>query len=1164
MEQIDHSSDEPEILVHLKKLSPSSVYFLAPKEFFLEGFEEYRRGTLQQFTWHLEKRLLKGSLFGMRRCAVALSMKKGTLHYSCNCPNWNSVRHCRHVICTLLTIFNLLNPKLFQIADQIPARRELLKATLLGTGGIQTKTEAKSLQKKAAPEYELVVDIKQDYPSIYIRKDGMSIDSPSEVPAGLSPFIFHYFTDDSLQNRFYGYLCRHGNKYPIFIETETEKIEVSWEPLLKYRGRTELNISGDQMEVHALSLREKAVCEKGHRFWNFVADFETGTLGQVSETAGWAVYNFIDDLFRTPEAGFDDSDNVDDEESPQMDREWIVRNRHFRIPLSFYQSLQFNIPIENLKETLERLVLKVEGAVVSPVQSKHAYRLTIDPGEGGLSTLRAECWLGSSSGMTTATAFSFFSAIKDRALPMPLRAQKRQALFCRTFLRILSLKSKIAVSRAIRESLSNGDFTSYALKQVARELLKKYYAAFSRVDVRLRVSQAGWFIVSNDKQIEASLYQIPFELFGQKIFKEMPHYHEMSLPTKTLYEQLPRLHENLKTAGIDLYYDGKPITTAKWDFSFDARREKGIDWFEIRPEIKCDGAEIDKEVWQNLIRRNGMVEKEGLIQIVDIKTQKILESLSLIVKKSESGKNERKEIVQVPKLQILDWILLRRQGVRVRLSEEDEALMNRLTRFDKVEKIRVPRNLKATLRAYQKEGLDWLAFLYGARLGACLADDMGLGKTIQAISLLAVLKENILETTVQNINTPHLIVVPPSLLFNWEHEIKTFYPELKVYSYTGKDRKTDFNGFDVVLTTYALARIDIQKLKEILFHVVIFDEAQAVKNIYANTTGAVRQIRSVFKLVMTGTPLENHLGEYYSLIDLSLPGLLGEYDDFISQVKSEDDPMRQVLISRTRPFVLRRIKETILDDLPPKTETDIYLDLTPYQKRLYQQTVAMIKTRIDDAYRNKTGSQARIIALTAIMKLRQLCVSPLLVIPADSNAGSTLSPKILFLIDQLHELLSEGHSALIFSQFTKGLDLLEKDLGRNGISFSRLDGSTPTKKRKELVKKFQGEEIPAIFLLSLKAGGQGLNLTKASYVFHLDPWWNPAVEDQASDRTHRIGQKNKVTITRILMRHTIEEKMMLLKKKKLALYDAVMGGDEGKTGKAYAISKSDFDFLLQK
>jgi SNF2 family DNA or RNA helicase len=405
---------------------------------------------------------------------------------------------------------------------------------------------------------------------------------------------------------------------------------------------------------------------------------------------------------------------------------------------------------------------------------------------------------------------------------------------------------------------------------------------------------------------------------------------------------------------------------------------------------------------------------------------------------------------------------------------------------------------------------------------------------------------------------PHLVVLPPSLLFNWESEIKRFCPDLKIFFYTGKERTASFDGFDVVLTTYGLVRRDIEKLKEIMFDVVIFDEAQAVKNLLADTTGAVRLLKAGFKLTMTGTPLENHVGEYYSIIDLAVPGLLGEYEKFKPLIKLEVSPALDLIIRRTRPFVLRRTKEMILKELPPKVETDIYLDLTDKQKALYKRTVDEVKSVVDRAYKTKTRAQAGIIALTAILKLRQICIAPRLV--ASSMRES--SPKAEFLIEKLKELIDEGHGALVFSQFTKFLDILEEDLRRHGIDFLRLDGSTQVKRRKKIVGDFQSCNGSPVFLLSLKAGGQRLNLTRASYVFHLDPWWNPAVENQASDRAHRIGQKRHVTVTRLLMRHTIEEKMMALKSRKLQIYKAVMEGSV--TGrKGVSITREDFDYLLR-
>jgi SNF2 family DNA or RNA helicase len=403
-------------------------------------------------------------------------------------------------------------------------------------------------------------------------------------------------------------------------------------------------------------------------------------------------------------------------------------------------------------------------------------------------------------------------------------------------------------------------------------------------------------------------------------------------------------------------------------------------------------------------------------------------------------------------------------------------------------------------------------------------------------------------------------VVPTSLLFNWEQELARFAPALKVRVYSGGsggERTLDAEDGEVVLITYGLVRRHIEALERTAFHVLVFDEAQAVKNIHADTTGAVRRLKGHFTVTMTGTPLENHLGEYFSVIDLSLPGLLGDYDEFKAELKRVQDGAMDRLLRRTRPFILRRTKAQILHDLPPKIESEVFLDLTDRQKALYRQTVAHIRSTIDEAYRTKTSAQAQIIALTAILKLRQICLSPRLLTKHEEEP----SPKLSFLMEKLPVLLDEGHSALVFSQFTGFLDLVQEACDRHAVPYHRLDGSTAATARKVRVKAFQSGEQPGVFLLSLKAGGQGLNLTKATYVFHLDPWWNPAVENQASDRAHRIGQQRTVTIVRLLMRHSIEEKMIALKQRKLELYEAVMRGTMRGAGQGL-LTRADFDFLL--
>jgi non-specific serine/threonine protein kinase len=1141
--------EENEILRALRSFPANRVYFLAPKDYILRGFDYYEQGHLKSFVWGKDGATLTAYVMGTRRYAVDISVLNGKPRFSCECPAWTPSSHCKHVICALLTAINILSPDLFLARRQNEGRRRLLQSELVGSRHVSDEEEP--LSKREEGPYEIVIGQGETGPSISIRRDGVTRRTVTNAPPELAGFItWSAYASRFLEGYLSQYLTRYLNRYPLVLKTDEGEVPVQWDPSLTLQAKTELDVAGDDVEIRAVSFINGAACRKVHRFWNFVADLETRRFGQIKDTAGWTLYREMESLISSAQ--------TTDDEDGGLDLGAQNNQGIFRVPVSRFQTFQWHLSKGSREDRLSDVLLKIQGVPARLFPAEHTYRLTVEPGEKEADRviLRTECRLGGSPGSPTAPVFRFFPYMEDhRGLPVPLRAQKRKAVIYPLFLKLLTTR-KPAVDKIIREGLAEGDFPKRSAKRDARGILKHFYSAATEADARIRLHDGRWHIVPDEISQEALLYRIPCELFGPGIFRGAEDHAAMSIPAADLHEKLPSLYAALKASGIELFYRNKPVRTSRWDFAFDARKVSGIDWFEVRPEITCDGVRIDERQWQEILHRGGVVEREDVIQILDSNSQEILKSIAVIYRTEGKGKGEKKEIVRVPRLRILDWVTLRKQGVRVQLPKEDEELIQRLTRFETIEKTPLPKKLRAKLRPYQRQGYDWLAFHYGNRFGACLADDMGLGKTVQAISLLGGIREGVVKHHGPRIRDPHLVVLPPSLLFNWENEIARFYPDLKIHFYTGKERSTVFHDCDVVITTYGLIRRDIETLKKIPFHVILFDEAQAVKNIYADTTGAVRQLQGYFKVVMTGTPLENHLGEYFSLIDLCLPGLLGEYDDFKTQTSLERSPVIDLLVRRTRPFVMRRTKEAILKELPPKTESDIYLELTPRQKALYQLTVEQVKGAIDSAYRNKTQAQAQIIALTAILKLRQLCVSPRLI----TREPGDHSPKIAFLVQQLQELMEEGHSALVFSQFTSFLDIVEEDLKCHSIPYLRLDGSTPTGKRKKLVEGFQEGETPAVFLLSLKAGGQGLNLTRASYVFHLDPWWNPAVENQASDRAHRIGQKNKVSIVRILMRHTIEEKMMALKSKKQALYKAVMEDAGG--GKAFKISKTDFDFLL--
>jgi len=1132
---------QKEILDFLLSYPAGQVYTLAPKQYVVRGFDYYRRGNLRELEWNEDFSVLTAKVRGTRFYSVDFSLNRSGLNHSCNCPAWSPYSNCKHVICSLFTLKNLLQPEVFRIHNQDEEYRTFLLKCLHNKPVTSIKKD-EAPQKEEIAGYSIVIEKTKHISDIYLQRDGEKISEINfKIPYELKHLVLRsYFTGYGKLRDFTQYLQKYGNKYPVIFKTKEGETSFTFDERGVYSCKTELDAHSDFVKISKVCLCNDKVIDKTIFSEDLVFDTGTKSFGIIKSKIGWMFWNdLLENFYEDPSMG----------EIPDFDL------LSFKMPVESFQNSFITYPSSE-GDKPEHLILKVGGIEVKPPKTDTAYRLTIASSGGDYFLIKAECILDSLKSSTSFLLFRYFSLLNKGVNPQ-LRANKRKVLLYKAFFDMLSADTKTKAEDIIKQALADNDFRKYKTKYAARTLLKDHLLIFLRDENDLIFHNAQWLSVYVDKKKQLLLYKIPYEIFGWTIFQDTPAYNQMIVNSKDFYEKLPLLYEKLKEEGIELFFDDKPVKTSQWEFAFDARRPSGIDWFEIKPEIRCNGELIDDTSFLDMLYRKGAIEKDGCIRIMDSNSKKILDIISTIYKTGGISEDRKKEIVKVPRLQILDWIMLRNSGVRVKLTPQDEELVERLMSFERIEPRPLPEYLKTKLRQYQKDGYSWLSFLYENRFGACLADDMGLGKTIQAISLLGGIKEKKIVYPSMEKGLPHLIVLPPSLLFNWENEIKRFYPGLKIIFYTGKERSTSFDGIDAVLTTYGLVRRDIDKLKDIQFDVIIFDEAQAIKNIYADTTGAVRQLKANFKLAMTGTPLENHVGEYYSIIDLTTPGLLGDFDRFKPLIKQDASPPLDMIIKRTRPFVLRRTKDKILRELPPKVETDIYLDLTEKQKALYKKTVEQVKSTIDTAYRTKTRAQAQIIALTALLKLRQLCVSPQLMAPEIKEP----SPKIDFLIESLKELLQGNHSALVFSQFTSFLDILQEDLKKHGIDFLRLDGSTQVKNRKKLIECFQTGNGPSIFLLSLKAGGQGLNLTKASYVFHLDPWWNPAVENQASDRAHRIGQKNKVTITRILMRHTIEEKMMYLKKKKLELYKAVME-DSLSSRRGLSITRSDFNFLL--
>lgn len=446
----------------------------------------------------------------------------------------------------------------------------------------------------------------------------------------------------------------------------------------------------------------------------------------------------------------------------------------------------------------------------------------------------------------------------------------------------------------------------------------------------------------------------------------------------------------------------------------------------------------------------------------------------------------------------------------------------------------VPSTLQAELRDYQLEGFNWLSRLAHWGVGGCLADDMGLGKTLQSLAVILNHAKD----------GPSLVVAPTSVSTNWKAEVKKFTPTLNLCElHSGERRKTieELKSYDVLITTYTLLQQEADLLSEVNWQTVILDEAQAIKNAATKRSKAAMQLKAKFKLITTGTPIENHLGELWNLLHFVNPGLLGTIQQFNERYavpieRYQDRDARIKLKQLIRPFILRRLKSEVLDELPPRTEITLEVKMSEQEKHFYE---ALRQNALDILEGNKEKKGRHLQILTEIMKLRQACCNPRLI---DANT-SIESSKMKVFGEVVSELLGGKHKALIFSQFIGHLKIIREYLDEQGISYQYLDGSTSAKMRQKGVEDFQAGKGD-LFLISLKAGGLGLNLTAADYVIHMDPWWNPAIEDQASDRAHRIGQTRPVTVYRLVSKNSIEEKIVKLHQEKRDLAGSLLEGTD--------------------
>ena len=615
----------------------------------------------------------------------------------------------------------------------------------------------------------------------------------------------------------------------------------------------------------------------------------------------------------------------------------------------------------------------------------------------------------------------------------------------------------------------------------------------------------------------------------------------------TMYQELQEM--DIPIFGMNTLKRFKYNTnTAKMEF----KTGSGTDWFDIRMQVSYGDQIVPLATLRKAIinKQQFVLLSDGTLGMLPDEWIKKFSSLMRMGTIKDDG-------LQVSKLH---WTVIDQLNEQV----DEEAILKeiaekkkRLKDIDNVKKIKLPTNIKATLRDYQKSGFQWMNLLDDMGWGGCLADDMGLGKTLQTLAFLSAMQT-------KHKGETHLIVCPTSLIYNWQTEIDKFTPHLNYYIHYGSDRvleEHDILNADIVITSYGILRSDIEQLVQYRFGYIILDESQAIKNHLSQTAKAAQVINSRNRLILSGTPVQNNTFDLYAQFNFINPGLLGNMEFFKTEFankidKDNDKDKTNELRKLIYPFMLRRTKEQVAKDLPDKTETILWCEMESKQRTIYNSFKDEYRKNILKKIEEEGFAKAGIYILSGLTKLRQICDSPAIL--NEEEAYPNVSIKIDELMREIEEN-SSNHKALVFSQFTTMLQLIGKELDKRKVAYYYLDGSTKATDRQKAVAEFQENEEVKIFLISLKAGGVGLNLTAADYVYMVDPWWNPATEQQAIDRTHRIGQKKSVFAYKLICKDSIEEKILQLQQKKKSLSADLISDENGFVKK---LTKEDVTYLF--
>ena len=634
-------------------------------------------------------------------------------------------------------------------------------------------------------------------------------------------------------------------------------------------------------------------------------------------------------------------------------------------------------------------------------------------------------------------------------------------------------------------------------------------------------------------------------------------------PFRILYEDreyflhtvLPQIPPDWQIA---LKNETSAVKRSKADFNFD--QTSGINWLDINGTVKIDDSTLAlSDILDELLKENPFLTVKGSSYLLSSQDkQKLLQLSAYYDKKEKKVKLSRLHVGALEELEgIVDTSKLHKAW---------QQTLKAICSFSTLKEAPLPKNFQAKLRPYQQEGVNWLSFLKEYQFGGILADDMGLGKTIQALTILAHSHEDV------SVTKPSLIVAPTSVVYNWQEEIKRFTPGLKTYLYMGKERTfLQDKNINIIITSYALLWRDHKQFSNHNFHYVVLDEAHYIKNYKSRTAKTAHLISAEHRLSLTGTPLENNLTELWSQFAFVNPELFSSLEHFkqtfVNPIeKYQNQEVKLHLQRLIKPFLLRRLKKYVLKELPPKIEQTVWCEMEEKQRTLYEAMKQYYQAKILKIVEQKGIKKSQIEILEALLRLRQICCHPDLLklderksypfLPAKLHNIHS-SSKLETVIELLQTAIAEGHKVLLFSQFVSMLNILQTELNKAKISSLMLTGKT--KNRQELIETFQTNTSYSVFLLSLKAGGTGLNLTVADYVIHYDPWWNPAVEIQATDRAHRIGQTKSVSVYKILMKDSIEEKIQALQERKKGLIEDIIGG----TSHGKGLTREDLEFLLK-